>query len=142
MGDPRQTFHLPVEGEPAIRFTNTAIALAERSTGKTTPELYAHFAAGMFGFDLLNRVCRAGLEGARLKNRTGGKEWKLADVESLIEDAVEDGATFDQVAEVVVEAFNAALARWFPKEDDEASEDPPTAAGDGTTSFEPPSEQD
>ena len=142
MGDPRQTFHLPVEDEPPIRFTNTAIALAERSTGKTTPELYAHFAAGMFGFDLLNRVTRAGLEGARLKNRTGGKEWKLADVESLIEDAVDAGdTTFDQVAEVVVEAFNASLARWFPKDEDEA-EDPPTAAGDGTTSFEPPSEQD
>lgn len=142
MGDPRQTFHLPVEGEPAIRFTNTAIALAERSTGKTTPELYAHLKTGRFGLDMLNRLTRAGLEGARLKNRTGGKEWKLADVENLIEDAVDDGtATFDDIAQTVAEAFDAALARWFPEDEDEPPEGPPTAAGAGTTSSEPPSAQ-
>ncbi len=140
MGDPRQTFHLPVEDSPPIRFTNTAIAMAERSTGKTTPELYAHLKAGVFGLDMLNRLARAGLEGARLKNRTGGKEWKLADVENLIEDAVDAGqTTFDDIAQTVGEAFDSALARWFP-EDEEEPADPPTAAGDGTTNSEPPSE--
>ena len=139
MGDPRQTFHLPVEGEPAIRFTNTAIAMAERLTQKTTPQLAAHIFSGAYGIDTLNRVALAGLEGARLKNRTGGREWKLSQVEDLIEEAVDEGATFEAISTPIVDALEAALAKWFP-EDEEPADPPPTAAGTGTTSSEPPHE--
>ncbi len=139
MADPRQTLHLPVKDEPPLRFTNTAIAMAERLTQKTVPQLAAHLYGGAFGIDTLNRVALAGLEGARLKNRTGGREFKLSQVEELIEDAIDDGATFDDIASPVMDAFTAALERWFPEEQEPA--DPPTAAGTGTNSAEPPSDQ-
>jgi hypothetical protein len=141
MADPRQTFHLPVEDEPPIRFTNTAIAMAERLTQKTTPQIGAHLFTGQYGVDMLNRIALAGLEGARLKNRTGGKEWKLSQVESLIDDAYDDGVGFDEVGAVVVDAFKAACERLGLIEE-EPSEDPPPAAGTGTNSAEPPSEQE
>jgi hypothetical protein len=141
MGDPRQTFHLPVEGEPPVRFTMTALQKAERTTQKTVPQIGAFLFTGAFGVDLLIRVAWAGLEGARLKERTGGREWKLSQVEELADEAFDNGVKFDEFAAPVVDAFKAACDRLgLTEPDEEPPEDPPTAAGTGTSSVEPPSE--
>lgn len=136
MGD--DVRRLPVDGDPPVRFTNTALAMAERLTGRTVPQLAAQLAVGQFSIDMVNRIAVAGLEGARLKQRTGGKEWKLRDVEELIEAAVDGGASFEDVATPLIDAFADAMRKWFPEEEEPA--DPPTAAGIGTGSSEPPSE--
>jgi hypothetical protein len=141
MGDPRQTFYLPVEGDPPVRFTMQALQMVESSTQKNVDLVGAHIFTGNFGVDMLVRVTRAGLEGARVKNRTGGPEWKLSRVADLFDDALESGVSFEEFANPVIDAFRAACERlgFIEKE---PSEDPPPAAGTGTNSAEPPPEQD
>ena len=137
MSDPRQDFELHLDGETwVIRFTNSALAHAEKLSGMTFQQLFVATVGKQLGFHTLACLTTAGLEGARRKLRLGGKPWTVDKVTDLL-----DGAdTFDDVALPVIDAFQAALRRWFPPEEGDA-EDPPTAAGTGTTSSEPPSAQ-
>lgn len=128
-----------------VRFTLSALTLAERWIGSTVPELAMKsglaLATRNFPFDLTVRLAAAGLEGARRKHQLGGQQWTVAKVEDLLDDA-EDFVT---VAQPVFEAFDAACLRWFPEwaEADEADEvDPQMAAGAGIGSTPPDSEQD
>jgi hypothetical protein len=134
MSDPRQDIELHIgEATYLLRFTNSAIAHAEKLTGKTGPQLALLLLGGQFGFRELTALTCAGLEGARRKLRLGGKPWTYEQVAELLDDADD----FDTVAVPLVDAYEAAMRRWFPPE--EEPEGPPTAAGDGTTSSEPPS---
>jgi hypothetical protein len=129
---------LVINGESyPVRFTNSALVQAEKWTGKNVQQLAILLFSGQFGFTEITALAGAGLEGARRKLRLGGKPWTLQDATDLLDDADD----FDTIAGPVAEAFRAALSRWFPEEQ-EPADPPPPAAGTGTDSSEPPSEQD
>lgn len=136
MSDPRKDFELQVDGRTyLLRYTNTALSLAEKYTGKSVMVLAFTLAAGQVTFTEMIGLTCAGLEGARRKLRMGGSQWTPDSTADLLEDADD----FDTVADPVTQAFNAAMTRWFPVK--EEPEDPPTAAGTGTDSSEPPASQ-
>jgi hypothetical protein len=138
VSDPRQDRELTINSEPyPVRFTHTALARAEELTGSTVQQLAVKLFSGQFGFREQAALTCAGLEGARRKLRLGGKPWTMKDTQDLLDDA----DNFDTVMVPVVEAFQAALERWFPAEQEPA--DPQTArAGTGTDSSGPDSAQD
>ena len=136
MSDPRQDAELVIgDATYIIRFTNSALAHVEKLSGQTVTQFALQVMGGNVGFDMLTNLTFAGLEGARRKLRMGGKPWTKEQVADLLDDA----DNFDAVADPVIDALSAALERWFPPEQ-ESGEGPPTAAGDGTTNSEPPSE--
>ena len=133
MSDPRLDVELNIDGTTYIlRYTNAALALAEKWTGKQVGELAMMVGAGRFGFFDLTRLVAAGLEGARRKLRLAPQPWTVEKVEDLLEDA----GSFEQVALPVVEAFNAALRKWFPDEfaEADAAEEEQDPSGTGTGS--------
>jgi hypothetical protein len=137
LSDPRQDVELTVgDTTYLLRFTHSALVQAEKLTGENIQQLALKLFARQFGFAEIAALTCAGLEGARRKLRLGGQPWTAQKVSDLLDDADD----FDQIAGPVSDAFEAALRRWFPAEQ-EPADPPPTAAGTGTTSSEPPSEQ-
>jgi hypothetical protein len=136
MADPRLDTPITIDGDDfRLRYTHTALSMAEKLTGKTMPHLAAVlFGGGASMTDVACLVC-AGLEGARLKYRYGGKPWTLQATLDLLDAA----DSFDSYAKPVADCLDATLARWFPQEQEPS--DPQKAAGNGTTNSEPPSEQ-
>jgi hypothetical protein len=120
------------EQDLTVRFTMSALTMAERLVGSTVPEIAMQasiaIATRNFPFDLTVKLACAGLEGARRKHRFGGQQWTATKVEDLLDDADD----FVTVAEPVFVALDAAVQRWFPEWGDEA--DPQMAAGVGTDS--------
>jgi hypothetical protein len=126
-----------------VRFTHGALVHAEKLTGKSVPHLAMAVGVALvnqdFSFDLTSKLACAGLEGARRKHQMGGKRWTPDATEDLLDDAQD----FVSVADPVYSAFDAAVQRWFPEWADNLDESDPTrAAGAGTGSTPPDSEQD
>lgn len=136
MSDPRMDAELTVgDSTYIIRFTHSALVHAEKLTRRNVAELSVQLATGQFGMTEVQALVCAGLEGARRKLRLGGKPWTPEPVSDLLDDVAE----FSDVADPVVEAWDAAMRRWFPEESEPA--DPQPAAGTSSDSSEPPSEQ-
>lgn len=135
MSDPRLDVEMTIGDTTYIlRYTHTALSLAEKWTGKHVSELAMMVGSGRIGFYDAARLTAAGLEGARRKLKLHPQPW----TPEKAEEALDDADSFDAIISPVVEAFDAALRKWFPEEfaqaDDADGEEEADPSGIGAAS--------
>lgn len=99
--------------EVRVLFTNRAIAEAEEACGKSIIEVSQGYADGKSGIRELAALLRAGMEGARRDERTGGRPISMQETYEVLDDA-----GFAAAAETVMMAVAAVLSYGTEAEDD------------------------
>lgn len=120
-----------------ILYSANALRRLERETGHPTHRIGILLLTGQGGFDLLQCVLWAGLEGARLKHATRPNPFTLDEVGDLIDELGGPEVAWDIESEPKAPMAVAVLAAWtssFPKK---ARTDLPKDKGDGKNADAP-----
>lgn len=129
-----------------ILFSSNALFRLQKATGMTIQQLGVLLVMGNAGFAELQSILWAGLEGARLRNKTRRSEWTIDEVGDLIDEAGGVLAVWGEDSpflKIILEAWEAAFPA--PREEEQGDKkpsDPPPAVSTGTDSAMPPSESD
>lgn len=138
-----------------ILYSANALRRLERETGHPTNRIGVLLLTGQGGFDLLQCVLWAGLEGARLKHLTRPNPYTVDEVGDLIDDLGGPETAWDLESVPPAPMATAVLQAWqssFPKKQrddlpkgDKPKNDappPPAATSGGATDATPQSPQE
>lgn len=136
-----------------ILYSANALRRLERETGHPTSRIGLLLITGQGGFDLLQTVLWAGLEGARLKFLTRPNPYTLDEVGDMLDDLGGPETAWDieatppsPMATAVLEAWKSAFPKQqrkdLPKSDPNEKAPSPEATSGGATDATQPSPQE